>query len=184
MPLNPVRRAHLISPAGVGALSVGKDGSTFITASLDDWFNDETASDNKVEIVTEEFKVEEWRMQKFLGEEYFMLPPDYRNPRYYGLEKVNVKMTIPAYRFPTWHVCQDCGFLKQFPLTCILKPKCPVCKKKGMTRYMSQVQIIAVCEDGHLQDFPWREWVHADDETQCDGHMNLSNPELRPFNFR
>ena len=35
-----MRRAHLITPFGVGALSTMVNGVTVITASLDAWFHD------------------------------------------------------------------------------------------------------------------------------------------------
>ncbi|MGC8659811.1 MAG: DrmB family protein [Desulfomonilaceae bacterium] len=170
MPINPVRRSHLIAPFGVGALSVGKDGATYITAALDYWFNEEVATDKGSEIDLHEYKVEEWRLQRLLGVDHFRLPPDYRAPGNYSHEKVNMSITIPVYRFPRWHVCPACGRLEQMPLTLKAKPKCRSCQRT----YMSQVQLITMCENGHLHDFPWREWVHQDEDTQCQAQLSLS----------
>ena len=38
---------------------------------------------------------------------------------------------------------------------------------------MVQVRFIALCDQGHVQDFPWREWVHAAARPQCDRPMRL-----------
>lgn len=42
------------------------------------------------------------------------------------------------------------------------------CRKR-----LVQVPFVAMCEAGHLQDFPWREWVHRDAGTQCTGRLRL-----------
>lgn len=170
MPINPIRRSHLIAPFGVGALSVGKDGATYVTAGLDYWFDEKVAVDNGSQIELHEYKVEEWRLQRLLGVDHFRLPPDYRAPRYYGHEKVNMLITIPVYRFPQWHVCPACGLLIEQPLIRRSKQKCRSCQKA----YMSQVQLVTMCENGHLHDFPWREWVHYDEDTQCKEQLSIS----------
>jgi hypothetical protein len=36
-----------------------------------------------------------------------------------------------------------------------------------------QVPVIAICDRGHIQDFPWREWVHRSDATTCKLDMSL-----------
>jgi hypothetical protein len=38
---------------------------------------------------------------------------------------------------------------------------------------MIQVRFIALCDQGHVQDFPWREWVHASIHPSCDQPMRL-----------
>jgi hypothetical protein len=35
------------------------------------------------------------------------------------------------------------------------------------------VPFIAICEQGHIQDFPWREWVHRDIRPRCNGRLRL-----------
>ena len=174
MPLNPVRRSQLIAPFGVGSLSVGRDGSIYLMGALDYWFDENEASDKNVELDIEEYRVEEWRLQRLLGVDGLRLPPDYRANRSHGQQRVNLGLTVPVFRFPSWNVCPACGLLKDYPLTIKSKQKCPSCNNKGLIRYMTQVQLIAMCENGHIQDFPWREWVHADDQTECREQMHLS----------
>ena len=174
MLLNPISRSHLISPFGVGALSIAKDGSTMITASLDYWFHPKAAEDRRSKLNVEEYKIEEWRLQKILATDYFLLPPDFRDPHTFEQDPTNLRLTIPAFRFPKWHVCPYCGALFEFPLTLKSRPRCKVCEKKGMKIPLVQVDVIALCDFGHIRDFPWREWVHRDSKTSCKDQMKLS----------
>src|SRR5438132_440312 len=57
-------------------------------------------------------------------------------------------------------------------------PECTACmaeqEKKGTRRrraFMVQVRFIALCEQGHIQDFPWREWAHETSNPTCDRPM-------------
>jgi hypothetical protein len=36
-----------------------------------------------------------------------------------------------------------------------------------------QVPFVAMCDRGHLQDFPWREWVHKTATPNCNGNLKL-----------
>ena len=38
---------------------------------------------------------------------------------------------------------------------------------------MVQVRFIALCDQGHIQDFPWREWVHSSARPSCERSMRL-----------
>lgn len=164
----PLRRSQLIAPFGPGTMMVGPDGVCVICAGLDDWF--ETDYDTKRDI--NEFKVYEWRLQRWLGVSHFRLPPEFRE-RNSADDTYNCKLYMPFYRFPTWHYCPSCGTLKKLPLTVRGIIKCDDCKGKGKTSYLIQVPFVAMCENGHLQDFPWREWVHRSNEPKCHGKMKL-----------
>ncbi len=166
MPKGPIRRAQLIAPFGVGAMLVVRDGTSLITAGLDQWYKRENGQDNVDE---SDFRVEEWRLAQQLGVDYFRQPPDYRKANQ-GESAANAYLTVPFLRFPQWHSCPSCGRLEQLKLTERSKRKCPDCKK---TRYMVQVPIIAMCDRGHVQDFPWREWVHKLVNPACQKPMHL-----------
>lgn len=173
MPSFPVRRSQLISPFGVGALQVIQDGSSVITAGLDHWFRREDGSSDSNTIDLQEFMLEEWRLEQLLGVDYFMLPPDSRMMNSGGEPVPNSRLTVPFLKFPQWHFCPRCKILKQFPLTTQRKQKCTECSKNGNTSYMVQVPIVAICEHGHIQDFPWREWVHRSANPRCNGPLSL-----------
>lgn len=173
MPKGPIRRAQLIAPYGVGAMIVVRDGTSLITAGLDHWYKREDGRDD-VDIT--EFQVEEWRLARQVGVNHFRLPPDFRKV-HKGTSVPNALLTVPFLRFPQWHYCQSqsCGHLKELKLPQRSKEKCPKCEEKGKKRYLYlvQVPIVAMCDHGHIQDFPWREWVHRSDNPTCKKPMRL-----------
>ncbi len=170
MPSNtrgPVRRAQLIAPFGPGAMVVARGGVSLITAGLDHWFQREDGQGN---IEISEFRVPEWRLENLLGVAGFRMPPDYRTG---GPQERNIGMTVPFLRFPQWHFCPRCHLLKEFPLVQRGSVKCPRCEAEKKTRFMFQVPFVALCDRGHIQDFPWREWVHHSLRPLCDRPMRL-----------
>ena len=138
-----------------------KEGVSLIAAGLDHWF-DETGNPSNTKFDFEEFSIEEWRLQKSLGVDSFRLPPDFRERKRYGLN-TNTSLTIPYLRFPTWHFCQRCGRMDAYPLTERGHKKCN-CETRGA---MVQVPLVAICDHGHIQDFPWREWAHRSASPDC-----------------
>lgn len=164
MSKNPIRRAQLIAPFGVGAMMVVQDGTSLISGGLDHWYKSETDTKSKIDM--EEFRIEEWRLQKMLGVNHFRLPPDYREGVGMGVT-INQRLYVPFLRFPQWHFCPGCKRLSIQPLTARGRIRCPACKEKGKTRYLAQVPFVAMCKNGHLQDFPWREWAHKSVHPTC-----------------
>jgi hypothetical protein len=171
MPSGPVRRAQLIAPFGTGAMSVVRDGTSLVTAGLDHWFERETGGHDNVDI--DEFRIKEWRLERQLRVDHFRLPPDYRQKRQYE-SAANTYLTVPFLRFPRWHVCPWCKRLHLMPLTVRGRIKCSDCASKKKNRYLVQVPFVAMCDEGHLQDFPWREWVHYSANPSCDRPLRLS----------
>ena len=164
----PIRRAQLIAPFGVGAMIVGPDGIGLIAAGLDHWYKDQ----KEREIDHAEFQFGEWRLKQRLGVDHFRLPPDFRKPQK-GAKIPNVGLKVPFLRFPQWHYCSSCKRMKKIPLITRGRQKCLECQKKGNTRYLVQVTFVAICERGHLQDFPWREWVHRLGNPDCQKSLRL-----------
>ena len=173
-PSGPVRRAQLIAPFGVGAMVIVPGGTSLVIGGLDYWYKQKYG---KGHIDPQEFIFEEWRLQTILGVNHFRLPPDFREIMW-GQKVPNIGITIPAFRFPTWHFCsdKDCRLLCSWPMYtrgARGRIKCPECEKKKKTRYMFQVPFVTMCERGHLQDFPWREWVHREVKPSCTGTLRL-----------
>jgi hypothetical protein len=171
-PNGPVRRAQLVTPFGVGSLVVVPGGTSLVVAGLDYWYQQ---FDAKRKVDTQEFEFNEWRLQSVLNVDHFRLPPDFREPKM-GQQVPNIGLTVPAFRFPTWHFCSDCRLLFQWPLHTKGtkgRVKCPRCEKNKKTRYMFQVPFVAICSEGHLQDFPFCEWIHHKVRTTCDGDLEL-----------
>jgi len=182
MKSSPMRRAQLIAPFGVGAMFTAPDGTSMITAGLDGWFDTQANFDLQLE----EFRVSEWRLEHNLRVNQLRLPPDYRR-RLRGQEvRPNMGLEVPALLFPLWHFCPSpsCRALIEIKPHHGRRRRCPVCERRMLestergpgarhARFLAQVPFIAMCSAGHLEDFPWREWVHRDVNPQCRKQMYL-----------
>lgn len=157
MPRGPVRRGQLISPFGPGAMMILPDGVSVICGGLDHWFKHEDGGNENID--SREYQVDEWRLAARLGVSHFYLPPDYRKIRR-PAPPTNGYLTVPFLRFPQWHYCTRCGLMRQIPLVTKGRIKCAECEGRGWTRYIVQVPFVAMCDAGHIQDFPWIEWVY------------------------
>ena len=163
MPANkPVRRSQLISPFGVGAMVNFPGDESLMTAGLDAWpFADEECPDDWLVI--------EERLQARLNTGHFRLPPEHRDP---GPGVNHPNQNIPYVRFPQWHYCHRCGDMQHLSLFETGRQRCRGPQfNQGMNcaslaerqrPYLIPLRIVAVCGLGHIQDFPFEEWVHQD----------------------
>lgn len=153
----PMRRAALVQTWGVGAIVPFPHDESLMIAGLDAWRY------NKPEA----FEIKDVRLMKRLGVKALRFPPDYRDN---NVDPENARLKIPAVRFPTWHYCPWCGYMRQATL---YEPQ-PVCKcpqwDKGRkcnpnTKYRKKMvpeRFIVICKRGHVDDFPVAEWLHYD----------------------
>lgn len=172
MAKGPIRRGQLIAPFGVGAMVVVKDGTSVMAAGLDHWYQREGGAAVSADIDEEEYKIEEWRLQRRLNVDHFRLPPDFRR-KVRGQDIPNTALTVPFLRFPTWHFCPFCKTLEQTYSSVKGYQTCKSCAEKKQRRFLFQVPFAAICDHGHIQDFPWREWVHRTALPTCDRRMTL-----------
>lgn len=157
--LNPVthsvRASQAVLQYGVGAM-VDFPNQTLVTAAPEYW--------NEKSIIHDD------RLAKSLNVDYFALPT-----------------TISYVRFPEWYFCPKCRTFQ--PLNkwvadyrkkaqkktlesdehMVSHMKCPTCKQDLVV-----ARIVTICENGHLNDFPWVKWVHARSKKQI-----CSNPSLK-----
>jgi len=168
----PIRRAQLIAPFGVGAMVVVRDGTSVISCGLDHWYERETGREDTRNLNPAEFQIEEWRLQQTLGVNHFRLPPDFREPQR-GEHIPNNNISVPFLRFPKWHFCPGCYRLTDQPAGARGHIPCNDCLPLGRKRYLAQVPFVAMCENGHIQDFPWREWAHRSINPSCQQPIRL-----------
>ncbi|PYT00673.1 MAG: hypothetical protein DMF63_06445 [Acidobacteria bacterium] len=174
MAYDPIRRSQLITPHGVGSMLVVKGGVSVMACGLDYWFERENQDSTGIDIG--EFEVKEYRLEQILSVSHFRLPPDYRGYSH-GSNVPNAGIAIPFVRFPQWHICSSCGRLERLRLIDRdLKLKCRECKERGKTGYLRQAMFVAMCENGHIQDFPWREWAHGSVTPACDRPLRYVSP--------
>ncbi len=152
----PVRRAQLISPFGVGAMVDFPRDEALMTAGIDAW-------PYALDECPPEWKIVEERLQARLGVSHFRLPPDYRledrDSRY-------VRQQVPYVRFPRWHFCpaHGCGRLVKRQLLGSGTTQCRDGRHEKIPERkrprVVPVRFVAVCPQGHIEDFPFLEWVH------------------------
>lgn len=170
MSTGSIRRAQLVSPFGVGAMSVLVDGTSVITAGLDHWYDPNEAGT----LALEEYVEHDWRLESRLKVSEFRLPPDYRFSTQ-GNDNRNLRLSVPVLRFPLWSFCMYCKRLELGKMTMKSALDCPDPKhlnQKYKPR-MSQVPFVAICVRGHLDDFPFDKWVHKSITPECTGPLRL-----------
>lgn len=143
--IGELRRAQLITTFGPGAMVDLPDVSVVVGAT-DKW-----SSKCK--------EINDRNLELLLGVKKFREPVStYINED---------ECTIPVRRFPDWHYCPKCGNLG--PYWIIAGSDKKKCKDCGVALIPSR--FVAVCENGHLEDFPYRLWVHRG--AGCDSTMPL-----------
>lgn len=108
-------------------------------------------------------KIIDGRLASYLSVDCFYMP------------RTSYSGDIPATSFPYMHVCSSvkCGRIfdvrDNFDLDRYLKfgVTCPFCHKPA---YPSR--FITICENGHMNDFPWSWWVHNGSST-CKGTLRM-----------
>lgn len=108
-------------------------------------------------------KIIDGRLASYLGVDCFYMP------------RTSYSRDVPVVTFPYMHVCSNvkCGRLfdarEHFDLDKYLKfgVTCPDCHRQA---YPSR--FITICENGHMNDFPWSQWAHRGD-TGCKGKLRM-----------
>ena len=137
-----VRAAQAVMQYGVGAM-VDFPDQTLVTSAPEYWSKTQKIFDD--------------RFAKALDVDYFAMPTD-----------------ISYARFPEWYFCPKCREFKplkqwvadyqkkakgktlEYDENMVFHLQCQKCKQDLVV-----ARIVTVCEEGHLNDFPWVEWTHA-----------------------
>jgi hypothetical protein len=146
MPKNvgSVRRSQLITTYGVGAIVASGDES-FMVAGLDRW-------------TVGRPNIHEPRLERMLQVQGFVYPPAT------GADGGN---DVPVVRFPEMHYCPSCRRLEKHRFFC--RPSQNKCNTCGTTLVPSR--FVVACSKGHIDDFPYFEWVHQGKNTQSGDHV-------------
>ncbi len=155
-----IRASSLVFPFGVGAMIDLPEGA-FMTVSCDWW--------NKRDLTI----VHDERLEKILRVKGFKSPV-------VKMGDVDRNIFIPFVQFPSWMFCPKCRSLKSLSdwqrQYRKMKKKdedmkqliCPKCNVK-----LSPARIVTVCEHGHIDDFPWIQWVHYRNNKSICNHPDL-----------
>ena len=137
-----IRKSQLITTFGTGAIADMPDYSV-IMASTDYW------GDSRV--------LFEPNLQRLLGMKYF------KEPRATESDFPSGNPDLPAFRFPMMHFCPKCKKLMSYKLFGDAEGrKCSECGKE-----LVPSRFIAACINGHLEDFPYKWWVHGGNIGDC-----------------
>ena len=148
----PVRRSQAVTSFGVGAMVNFPNRETLMTAGLDVW-------PNAFDECPPEWCIREERLEARLGKGHFRLPPDYRRV---DIDPVYVGKHVPYVRFPRWHFCPDprCGEMRFAPLFGDGVMRCQNTIHQKFQPILNPVRFVAICKHGHIEDFPFLDWVH------------------------
>jgi len=154
-----IRRGDVVSVNGVGSIYSFKDHysksgnqDSLMLAGLSHW-----QSRMKEESIPDEWRIDEPRLKALLDKDYFVLPPDYRED---SEDKKLERRKLPYYRFPNWHYCpqSSCGKMKYLGPTNEGNEKCS--NKHKRAKNLIPIRFVVICENGHIDNFPFFEWVH------------------------
>lgn len=145
-----IRLGQLIAPFGPGSIYTDKNGVPTVVCGLDYWYKiqDEFGKFKNASDAIKISTIFEPRLSDLLKVSHFRSPPEYLfdrdRPELSGLK-------VPGHRFPRWYVNNATGVLRKFNLTTQRLER----SNKGAWR---PVRFIAVCQAGHMTDFPWKAW--------------------------
>lgn len=148
--IGDVRPSQVITTFGPGAI-VDLETLSVIVAGIDRW------------PIDEDLAIHEPRLERALRVKRFF-PAKPSEGSFY-----NKRGTVPAYLFPRYQLCPVCRTLsvigegyteyeeKWQEIVC----KAPGCRGRGRNRATTlPAPFIVACPSGHIDDFPWREYVH------------------------
>lgn len=146
-----IRSSQLVSTFGIGQIMNFPNDVSVLIGGLNLWKQEFDARQRaEGNMNWEEFKINEPRLQRALRVKYFIRPFDYRES-----SRENRMLYIPSVRFPGWHHCVKCGNMTKRALGYQAEPAKCECGSK-----MIPVRFVAACQNGHIQDVPFVEWVH------------------------
>ena len=143
-----LRRAQLVTSFGPGAMVDLPDMSVVVGAT-DHW-------SRKCRVVSDR------NLELLLGVKEFREPVS-------AYAKKD-ECTVPVRRFPDWHYCPKCGKLDRYWV--IAKEDKKTCAECGVPLIPSR--FVVACENGHLDDFPYRWWVHRGPDCGSNAPLNIS----------
>ena len=172
-----VRPSQTLTTYGIGSL-VDLPNMSVIVMGLDDW---PIAHSNEI---GEERLLRS--AQSILGSQVtrFLTPP--RGPETQGSQTnwfdESRQIGVPVAPFPRWMVCSKCRLLAPISSS-LFEPKQPAyradracyvhnCTTQGKSPLVLPARFMVTCENGHLDDFPWVDFVHQG-STDCKGLLYL-----------
>ena len=153
-PVGQLRPSQLITTFGPGSIVDLPDFSVII-GGINTW--------DRNTMLRHSYDIDEPRLTRKLGiKKIKSIPIPNENSGGFG--------TLPAYRFPEFHVCPNCRklgtsyhFIDEEGILFCQNPdkKCPKVKTHP-------VRFLTACKNGHIDDFPWGFYVHSKENQKYD----------------
>ena len=176
-----LRRSATIMTSGPGSIVDMRAENSPVSGvhlGLEDW-----DKETPLKGIFENQKIYERRLCKKLNKKFFRLPPVIMNNQFSGKFGQNRNQSLVIRRFPAWLQCPSCstindatkwssdpGHATRFCSSC--SDKRPGKKKV----FVIPVRFVAVCENGHLDEFPWHFWVrHKESCPNSKGSLKLNS---------
>ena len=141
-----VRKTQLITTFGIGSIVDFKD-DTVVIASTDSW---DWNVNNIQEI--EKRKIFNENLSAITGADHFLSPKTTSKTNSFSKPK-----DVLSYIFPEMLHCSKCGLIFNInELNIKERHTCPRCKGS-----LTASRFIIVCQNGHMDDFPYDWWVHS-----------------------
>ena len=172
-----VRPSQTLTTFGIGSL-VDLPNMSVIVMGLDDWPNAHSTEISEERLLRS--------AQSILGTKVgrFLTPP--RGPDSQGAQTnwfdESRQIGVPVAPFPRWMVCSKCRLLapissglfepKIYPYRPDRASYVHNCTTKGKAPLVVPARFMVTCENGHLDDFPWSEFLHHG-PTNCNGLLYL-----------
>ena len=159
-----IRQSQLISTFGIGSI-VDFVSDTVIIAGVDDW----DVSDKNSKIYNE-------NLSSLTGAKYFFSPKTEELGQFWEKSE-----DIPSYVFPEKLYCPHCKSIidikevqsQKSPYKCFLPYNDRICNS-----LLVASRFVVICENGHMEDFPYSWWVHKSEECSS----GKQNPRIKMYN--
>lgn len=170
-----LRPSQVLTTFGIGSI-IDLPNLAVIVMGLEDWPLHDTVEIGEERLLT--------TVRRTLGPQVQALrsvpvPPD--GQRINALDPSTL-IGVPVAPFPRWMVCPYCRrlaplsqgvFRLETPYrTDLVRYVHTNCTKPGKPPALLPARFLVVCKNGHLDDFPWREFVHRG-PTSCRGGLKL-----------
>ncbi len=151
-PKHELRQGAIIRGQGVGSMVVLKDGLSVIIPGLDAWYIERSSRKQRI---PGDVVVVDKNLSEALGVNHFVQPPAI------GVSEEKDSDGLPVMVFPRWVTCSNCSRLERLGPSDTRRTNCPECESSGK-KFAKRIQVnfVVACEAGHLDEFPWIEYVH------------------------
>ena len=139
-----IRPSQLVSMFGPGSL-VQTEHDSIMVMGPDSW----SSRRERYRVLRHAY------LEALLGKTHFRMP------------KADHVMVVSCRSFPTWGVCSNlkCRILQRHRAAPPRGQAGFVCDRCRAPLYPSR--FVMMCERGHIDDFPWVEWVHGQSGSEC-----------------